>query len=95
MTFLIALAVLFLALLAGTAIECPRLCSEAWGRIGVSQASLALSPPCCCRGLSPSSVLPSEYSCVSEIVTKSKSPAAAAHAHNGFNAICQPARNPA
>ena len=49
MTFLIALTALFLALLAGTAIECPRLCSEAGGGIGVSQAVLVLSPPCCWR----------------------------------------------
>jgi hypothetical protein len=86
MTFLIALAVLFLALLAGTAIEFPRLCPEAWDGIEVSQASPVVSRPCWCRGLSPSSVLPLDYSCASESLTKSAS-SAAANAHSGFAAF--------
>ena len=60
MTFLVAAAVLFLALLAGTAIEFPRLCSEGRGGIELSQARLALSPSCRCRGLSSSGLLPWE-----------------------------------
>jgi hypothetical protein len=77
MTFLIALVMLFLALLAGTAIEFPRLCSEAWDGIEESQASLVLSPPCCYHALSPWSLLPAEYSCASESFMKSASLSAA------------------
>jgi hypothetical protein len=54
MPFLIAVAALFLALLVGTVIEFPRLCSEACGGLELSQARLVLSPRSCCRGLSPS-----------------------------------------
>lgn len=43
MTFLVAAAVLFLALLAGTAIEFPRLCSEGRGGIELSQARLVVT----------------------------------------------------
>jgi hypothetical protein len=82
MTFLIGLAVLFLALLAGTAIEFPTLCS-AWGGIEVSQPNPVVSRPCWCQGLSPSGVLPLDYSCASESFTKSAS-SAAANAHSGF-----------
>ena len=71
MPFLIAAAVLFLALLAGTVIEFPRLCSEGRGGIELSQTTLVLSPQCCCRGLSPSGGLPWDYSCASESFTRS------------------------
>jgi hypothetical protein len=71
MPFLVAAAVLFLALLAGTVIEVPRLCSGGRGGIELSQARLVLSPPYCCRGLSSSSVLPWDHSCAAESFTKS------------------------
>ena len=89
MPFLIAAAVLFLALLAGTVIEFPRLCSEEWDGGELSQARLVLSPRSCCRGLSPSSVLPWDYSCSSGSFTKSGSSAAR------FDAFCHRDRNPA
>jgi hypothetical protein len=92
MTFLIALAALFLALLAGTAIEFPRLCSEGWDGIEVSQAGLVSSPPYCRHGLTPWSVLPLDYSCASESVTKSVSSPAATNAHRSFDVFCQPPR---
>jgi hypothetical protein len=87
--FLIAAAVLFLALLAGTAMELPRSCSEEWSSIELSQTRLLLSSPCCRRALSPSSRLRSDYLWASERFTKSGSLAA------GSDAFCHPARNPA
>ena len=84
MTFLVAAAALFLALLAGTAIEVPRLCSEEGGGIEVSQARLLLSSPCCCRGLSSSSVFPWDYSCAPSFSKPTSSAA-------GFDAFCYPA----
>jgi hypothetical protein len=89
MAFFIAAAVLFLALLAGTAIEFPRLGSEERDGIELSQAMLAVSPPCRCRGLSASGLLPWDYSCASGSFVKSPSSVA------GSKALCHPARNPA
>jgi hypothetical protein len=89
MTLIIAATVLLLALLAGTVLGFPRLCSEEWGGIELSQARLVLSSPCCCPGLSPSGVLPWDDSWASESSTKSASSTA------GFDAFCHPARNPA
>jgi hypothetical protein len=89
MAFLIAAAALFVALLAGTAIEFPRLCCGGWRDIELSQARPLLLPPCCCHGPSCSSVSPWDYSCVPESFTKSASSGA------GFNTSCRAARNPA
>jgi hypothetical protein len=87
MPFLIAVAALFLALLVGTVIEFPRLCSEACGGLELSQARLVLSPRSCCRGLSPSCTLPWDYPCASKGFPKSVSSAAR------FDAFCHGARN--
>ena len=48
MTFIVAATVLLLALLAGTVLGFPSLCSEEWGGIELSQVRLVLSSPCCC-----------------------------------------------
>jgi hypothetical protein len=89
MTFFIAAAALFVALLAGTAIEFPRLCCGGWGGIELSQARQLSSPPCCCRGLSSPSVFPWDYSCAPESFIKSAASGA------GFDTFCRAARNPA
>ena len=89
MTFFIATAALFVALLAGTVIEFPRLCCGGWDGIELSQARQLSSPPCCGRRLSSSSVFPWDYSCTPESFTKSASSGA------GFDTFCRAARNPA
>jgi hypothetical protein len=89
MAFFIAAAALFVALLAGTVIELPRLCCEGWGDIELSQARPLLSLPCRCRGPSSSNVSPWDYSCVPVSFTKSATSGA------GFSTFCRAARNPA
>ena len=69
MTFFIAAAALFVALLAGTAIEFPRLCCGGWDGIELSQARATFITPMLRPRLSSSSVFPWDYSCTPESFT--------------------------